>query len=179
MNLTTTKQAAQNIFSRLNWKIYPPTLFSIITFLSIIPCVIFLPERFAWENSIIENIQLVVILLTFRLAIFAPKYKKLFNWIAMISVILFLRETNCGRIFFPIDGTIRPWKELLPYPYNYVPNGLFALFITYSIYYFFKSKVNRELLKIITSSKIDCINISFMFTGAVIGTIGEIKNVCL
>ncbi len=96
MNLTTTKQAAQNIFSRLNWKIYKPTVISIITFLSILPCVLFLPEKYAWENSFIENFQIFVISVLFIISIKLKERKKLFNWIAMISVILFLREINCG-----------------------------------------------------------------------------------
>lgn len=177
MNLTTMKQAAQNIFSRLNWKIYKPTLFSIITFLSILPCVLFLPERYAWENSFIENAQLFVIFFIFIIALNAKVEKQLFKFIAMVSIILFLREINCGRIFFPLNNVGSPafksWNEILPHPYNYIPNGLFGLFMIYTLAYFFESKAYLQLWKVLKSAKIDCVNIFFMMFGIVAGTLGE------
>lgn len=178
MNLTTIKQAAQNIFSRLNWKIYKPTLFSIVTFLSILPCVLFLPEMYAWENSFIENLQLFVIFFIFIFALNSKQEKHLFNWIAMVCIMLFLREINCGRIFFPVHNGVgspsfKHWNEILSYPYYNIPNGLFGLFILYSIFYFFKSNAYVELWKVIKSAKIDCVNILFMAFGIIAGTISE------
>ncbi|MCR5506724.1 MAG: hypothetical protein K6F04_02630 [bacterium] len=179
MNLTTTKQAAQNIFSRLNWKIYPSTLFSIITLLSILPCVLFLPEKYAWENSYIENAQNFIILAMFICALKATRAKQLFNWIAMVIVMLFLREINCGRIFFSVsedwNPPFKPWREILPSPYNHIPNALFGLFILYAIYYFFKSRAYLQLWTILKQAKIDCWNIIFMGIGGVLGTLAEIS----
>ena len=175
MNLTT-KQATLNIFSRLSWKIYKPTLFSIVTFLSVFPCVLFLSEKYAWENSFIENFQLVVIAITFMVALRAKWAKKLFNWIAMITIMLFLREVNCGRVFFSKNcpNSFKGWNEILPYPYNFIPRIVFAIFIIYAVYYFFKAQVYVELWQIIAKAKIDCWNIFFMWLGIVVGTISEI-----
>ncbi len=178
MNLTTIKQVTQNIFKKLNWKIYKPTLFTIVTFLSIFPCVLFLPEMYACENSFIENLQLFVIFFTFIFALNSKQEKHLFNWISMICIMLFLREINCGRIFFPVHNStgallFKHWHEILSYPYYNIPNGLFGLFVLYSIFYFFKSKVYFELWEIIKNAKIDCVNISFMFFGIITGTISE------
>ncbi len=177
MNLTTIKQAAQNIFLRLNWKIYRPTFISIVILLSILPCVLFLPEMYAWENSFIENIQLVVIMAIFVVSLRAKYAKQLFNWITMIVVILFLREINCGRIFFPINkvGTpvFKQWNQILSYPYNFIPNGIYGLFMIYTVYYFFKSKAYLQLCEIMKKAKIDCWNIIFMMSGIVIGTLSE------
>ena len=158
-------------------KIYKPTLFSIITFLSILPCVLFLPEMYAWENSLIENTQLFVIFFIFIVALNAKREKQLFNWIAMISVMLFLREINCGRVFFPINSVGSPafksWAEILPYPYSKIPNTLFGLFMLYAIFYFYKSKAYLQLWKLLKSAKIDCVNILFMMFGIVAGTLSE------
>ena len=176
MNLTT-KQATQNIFSRLNWKIYPSTLFLITTFLLILPCILFLPRKYAWENSFIENLQLVIIFILFIISKKVKKRKNLFNWVAMIAIILFLREINCGRIFFPLNNAEAPvfkqWNQILSYPYNYIPNILFGLFILYAFYYFFKFKVYSELLKILKYKKIDCLNILFIILGIFLNITGE------
>ena len=43
----------------------------------------------------------------------------------------------------------------------------------YAIYYFFKSKAYNQLWSILKSAKIDCWNIIFLMTGAVVGTISE------
>ena len=173
------KEFIDNIFLRLNWKLYHATLFSIITFISIFPLALFLPEQYAFENSLIENIQLIILFILFVIAISAPKNKKLFNWIVMISIILLLREINCGRIFFPIEGSSTPlfksWKNILSYPYCYAPTILYGLFMLYSIFYFFKSKAYLELLNIIKFAKIDCVNIIFMFIGMILGTLSEIN----
>ena len=179
INLTTTKQAAQNIFSRLNWKVYKPTLISIITFLSIFPCILFFPERYAWENHFIENFQLIILFIIFLIALNSPRYKKLFNWITIITVILFLREINCGRIFFKIEGCIKPtfkvWNEILPFPYNYIPIILYSLLMFYAVFYFFKSKAYIDLFKIIKFAKIDCINTLFILFSIILGTLSENK----
>ncbi len=176
MNLTT-KQATQNIFSGLNWKIYPSTLFSIITLLLMLPCILFLPRKYAWENSFIENLQLSIILILFVITLKIKQRKNLFNWVGMIAIILFLREISCGRIFFPLNNVEAPifkqWNQIFPYPYNYIPNTLLDLFIIYAIYYFFKSKVYLQLFEILKYKKIDCLNILFIILGISFNIVGE------
>ena len=177
--ISTMKQATRNIFSRLNWKVYGPTLFTLITLLSIIPCWIFLPERFAWENHLIENAQLLILAGCFWIAVKSKSNKKLFNWVAMIAVILFLREINCGRIFFPrprpegMAPTFYHWYEIIPNYWWRVPNAIYACFLLYAIYYFFKSRLYKTLWDYAKFAKIDCINIICLFIGLIVGSISE------
>ena len=178
--ISTIRQAAQNIFSRLKWKVYPSTWFSIIAFLSIIPCVMFLPEKFAWENSFIENTQMIVLFVCFFITIKAKWNKKFFNWISFIVVILILREINYGRSFFPKPNVINSfyqWKEIIP-NYWWIPRTLYGLFMAYTIYYFFKNNLLKTVVLYIKKAPIDVWNCIFLFLGIILGTLGEntIKN---
>ncbi len=173
--ISTIKQATQNILSRLNWKVYHSTIFSIITFLSVIPCTIFLPERFAWENSWIENSQLVILAITFYIAIKSNYNKKFFNWIAMIAVILFLREISYGRALFPKEGFVnvfKSWDEILPMC-PWLSITLYISFMVYSLFYFFKNRLYYDVMGYVKSAKIAGWDFSFLFIGIIVGTISE------
>lgn len=178
--ILTIRQAAQNIFSRLKWKVYPSTWFSIITFLSIIPCVMFLPERFTWENSFIENTQIFVLCICFFIAVKSDWNKKFFYWISLIVIILILREVNYGRSFFPQPNSVNSfyqWKEIIP-NYWWVPRTLYGLFMVYTLYYFFKNNLLKNVILYIKKAPIDVWNCLFLIFGIVFGTLGEnnIKN---
>ena len=97
-------------------------------------------------------------------------------FVLTITIMLFLREVNCGRVFFSKNcpNSFKGWNEILPYPYNFIPRIVFAIFIIYAVYYFFKAQVYVELWQIIAKAKIDCWNIFFMWLGIVVGTISEI-----
>ena len=178
--ISTITQATQNIFSRLNWKIYPSTLFSILTCLSIVPCVIFLPEKFAWENYFIENFQLLILFICFCITIKSKTNKKLFYWLSMIIFILILREINCGRSFFPVpnlNNSFLKWKEIIP-NYYWLPTFLYISFMLYSIYYFLKNKLWKITIEYIKKAKIDFWNLFFLIFSMILGTLAEnnLKN---
>lgn len=106
----------------LDFKIYGVTWIAILNTILIAPCILYLPEKYGYENGILENLQLIVLLCGFILCLSYKKIKskqnqdneitsvdesmvKFFKFVALVIVILFLREINCGRtIFFPIPG---------------------------------------------------------------------------
>ena len=164
----------KNIFSRLNWNIYPTTIFGLISLIAIIPCILWLPSKYANENSFFENLQLFILAFAIIFALKNKEQKPLFNWFAMLSFILFLREINCGRIFFPDvkNGGFLYWDQIIP-NYSWLTKTLYALFMIFSLLYFFFKKLYKTLWDYIKFANFPAIDILLFILGIVLGTLGE------
>ena len=91
--------------NRVDFKFHPITLLPLLILLLTLPACLWLPIEYSYENHLIENFQLVVILAIFIICIKAKNDKTFFNTLALVMVILFLREINCGRtVFFHVPG---------------------------------------------------------------------------
>jgi len=143
-----------------------------ITLVFLIYPSLFLPEEFGYENGLIENIQLIILLIGFIMSVRARN--KFFNFAAMVIIILFLREINCGRtIFFPIPNEVNSfysWKDL---KYGYLAHPLYGLYIAYTIFYFFRNKLYIPFINFLTKSKLPVYDILLMVSGIAIGLIAE------
>lgn len=171
----TTLKFIRDIISRLNWKIFPTTSLSIINCIAIIPCILWLPAKYALENSFFENLQVVILALSVIFALCNKNHKYLFRWFAMLSFILFLREINCGRIFFPHEGmtaSFKTWAEILP-NHSRLPNTLYALFMIFTLVYFFIHRLYKTLWQYVKFAKFPAIDILLFMLGIVLGTLGE------
>lgn len=150
------------------------TWFAIATAIAILPSIIFLPEEWGWENGILENLQMFVLFIGLYLALRVNSHKKFFNFIAMILVIIILREVNCGRtLFFPVPdmtNTFYSWKEI---KYGYLAHPIYGIYIAWVGYYFLKNKLFITLYNIICKIKFPIWNIILMFIGMSLGTYAE------
>ena len=126
---------------------YPVTVGAFLNALLVVPCVMFLPQRYGYENGLLENLQMVVLFLGVFLAIKSKVNKKFFYFAAMVLVILILREVNCGRtLFFPVPGVenaFYSWKEI---KYGWLAHPLYGLYMAYVGFYFIKNKLFVDLL---------------------------------
>lgn len=167
-------EKVKKFLSRLDFRLYPVTLFPLIILLLTYPAMLWLPIEYTYENHLIENSQLVIILATFIMCLKAKSDKQFFNSLALVMIILFLREINCGRtIFFAIEGTdnaFYSWKEI---PYGWMVNPLYALFMIGSGLYFLLTKSYMVLFKYMTKAKLSVWNWIFLFLGIILGTLGE------
>ena len=171
----TNLKFIKDIISRLNWKIFPTTALSILSGIAIIPCILWLPEKYAFENSFFENVQLVILAFAVIFALKNKNHKYLFRWFAMLSFILFLREINCGRVLFPRENAINSfytWKEILP-DYSYIPNTLYALFMLFTLGYFFIHRLYKTIWDYVKFAKFPAIDIILFILGIILGTLGE------
>ena len=84
--------------NHINADFYVGTILALLFALAIIPGYLLLPESFGYENSIVENIQLFVLLISciFCLKSKNIEYKKFFIFAFLILTILMIREVNCG-----------------------------------------------------------------------------------
>lgn len=176
------KRLKNFILVHTDFKIYPVTWIAILNALLIVPCILWLPQKFGYENGLLENIQLVVLLIGLVLCM---KYKsgtsatenfmvKFFRFAALVLVILFLREINCGRtIFFPIPGEVNAfygWKDI---QYGWLAHPIYGLYMAYVACYFFFNKIFITLWNIVKNVKFPVWNIILMVIGMIWGTLAE------
>ena len=163
------------------FQIHFVTVISIIATLLIYPS-LFLPEQLGYENSLFENIQLIVLLIGFIISIKAKNNKKFFNFVAMVLIILFLREINCGRtIFFAIPREINSFYKWQDLKYGYLAHPIFGLYMIFTAFYFLKNKLYLRLRDFITKTRLPVCDIIMMLLGMSIGLAAEkhIGNVLL
>lgn len=163
-----------NLKSRVDLKFHWVCFLPLIILLLTYPAMKYLPIKYTYENSLIENFQLIVLFITFIFCKKSKCDKNFFNFLALVIIILFLREINCGRtIFFPVEGlenTFYSWKDI---KYGYLVHPLYGAFIFGSFLYFILSKGYRVLFQYIKSAKISLYNWVFLLVGIIFGTIGE------
>ncbi len=162
------------IKTHFDFKIFNITWLGILTALAVIPCVMFLPERFGYENGFLENLQMLVLFMGLYLAFASKIKKKFFIFTGLVLVILILREINCGRtLFFPIPGVENmyySWKDI---KYGYLAHPIFGIYIASVAVYFFWNKLFIDLWHIIKGTKLPLWNILLMFAGMFSGLYAE------
>jgi len=162
------------ITTHFDFKFHRTTIISLIIALLVLPCVLFLPEKYGYENGVLENIQMFVLFVGIFFAFTSKINKKFFTFAGLVLIILTLREVNCGRtLFFPIPGTenaFYSWKDI---KYGYLAHPLFGLYIASVAVYFLWNKLFINLWKMITNLKLPVWDIILMVSGAGLGMYAE------
>jgi len=162
------------IKNHLGFKIYNSTWISIIIAMLLIPCTIFLPEKFGYENGILENLQLLILFIGVYLSFFSKIDRKFFIFIGLFLIILILREINCGRtLFFPVPGTENAfynWKDI---KYGYLAHPIFGMYIAFVVIYFLKNKLFLNSWNYIRKTKLPTWNILFMIFSLIVGVYAD------
>lgn len=162
------------IKNHLDFKIYACTWLSIIVAIMVIPCVLFLPQHFGYENGLLENIQMLTLFIGLILAIKAKINKQFFYFVAMVIGILVIREVNCGRtLFFPIPGEVNAYYSWKDIKYGWLAHPIYGIYMAYVAFYFFKNKLFINLLNYIKKVKFPIWNIVLMITGMGLGLYAE------
>ena len=85
---------------RLDFSIQTSTL---LTFLVAIVCVflyLYAPDTWAYENGMLENLQMILLMLSLLFCITSRTDKSLYLFFAAVIFFMMLREVNCGRMLF-------------------------------------------------------------------------------
>ncbi len=169
------KEFFAGLKNRVDFKFHPVTILPLLVLLLTLPACLWLPVEYSYENCFIENFQLVIILAAFIICIKAKNDKLFFNTLALVMIILFLREINCGRtVFFHIPGggynDFYSWKEI---PYGYLAHPIYGAFIALSGLYFILTKSYKTLWNYFLSAKISVYNWIFVAIGIIFGLLGE------
>lgn len=110
------------IKERLDFSIRPATWFTFAVAVICIPLSLCAPETWAYENGLLENLQMMFLMLGIIFCVTARTDKPLYLFFATIIFFFMLREVNCGRmIFWSRSGEIfysgmptdyLKWKEI-------------------------------------------------------------------
>lgn len=165
------------IGNHFDFRFYGVTWLALAVGLAIIPCLMYMPQKFGFENGLLENIQMTVLFITFALCLTAKINKRFFRFAALALTILIIREVNCGRtLFFPIPGEYHKyysWRQL-PWPWlGKVVHTLYALWIAFVAFVFLKKKIYIDLWQIIKNVKFPVWNLLFMGFASFMGAIAE------
>ena len=161
----------------------PPRLCCIINWLTIIELIYisaipfmikFAEPQFFAEGTLIENLQLAVLTVAFIIVVTAKKDRTLFIALAMLIVLMLMRETNLGRSYF-CEKYLSPdeicrWKNM---KYGIIVEPLRNLYGLYILYYIWSRKVYKLIGKYILQAPIYLVD-SLIFVGAMVAaTIAE------
>ena len=164
------------ICDHFDFKIYGVTWLAILSGILIIPMVIFLnpQSKIAYENGLLENIQMLILFIGCWFAIKAENNKKFFYFVALLLGIFMIREVNCGRtLFFAIPGqenAFYSWKDI---KYGYLAHPIFGIYIAWVVVYFFKNKLFLNLWNYIRLKKIPIWNFCLLALGIYLSLYAE------
>ncbi len=168
------KKIKDFVCAHFNFSVPAVTWLAIAAALAIAPSVMFMPEKWGWENNVLENIQMVILFIGLYFSLKVDSNKKFFNFVAMVLVIIMLREVNCGRtLFFSVPGTentFYSWKEI---KYGYLAHPIYGAYMTWVGIYFLKNKLWKNLWDIVRKIKFPFWNILLMLLGMALGTYAE------
>ena len=143
--LFKVKEFCNNHF---DFKIYWVTAIAFTIAVLIAPMIMFIDpqSKIGYENGLLENIQMAILLFGCWLGISSKTDKKFFYFVSLVLGILIIREVNCGRtLFFPIPGAenaFYSWKDI---KYGYLAHPIFGIYIAWVVIYFLKNKLFLNL----------------------------------
>lgn len=168
------KDFFKGIPARMRWNINGLTIIEFIYILAIPFMMKFANPQFFTEGALVENLQLVVLAAAFVIAVKAPQNKTLFIALALLIILMLMRETNLGRSYF-CEKYLSPdeicrWKKM---KYGVIVEPLRDLYGLYILYYIFSRKVYITVWQYVKQAPIYIFD-SIIFIGAVISaTIAE------
>lgn len=154
----------------------------IVLLIAAYPLAKVLPSRFGWENGVIENFQVIVLLLGMTIALlFAFQNRKTppltsFGWAcAIIWFICFAREISWGAVFFPpLDfGNHGPVYSSRSLWYKEAVYPVIALLIGTSIFLFIKYRVHHLFLDLIRQKRFPWLETGTVFLAMLISNFAE------
>ena len=169
------KNIFQFISKHFDFKFYTVTWIALFVGLSIIPCLMYMPQKWGYENGLLENIQMCVLFVIFYLCLSSKVNKRFFNFAALALTLMIIREVNCGRtLFFPIPGEYHQYYSWRDLPWKWlgkVVHGVYGVYIAFVAIVFLKKKIYFDLWQLIKNIKFPVWNVLFasfaMFMGAI------------
>lgn len=128
-----------------------------------------MPEEWGYENSPIENAQMVVLTVGAGLCATARNHRSFYRLSFFVMLLFLLREVNFGRaVFFPVEGqpnTFYKWQDI---PYGWLAHWLIGAYIAALAVYFVCRKLWISLWEILRVKAFPVWGILFMVIGAVL-----------
>lgn len=164
----------KNIPPRIRWNINGLTIIEFICILAIPFMLKFANSQFFVEGALVENLQLVVLAVAFVIAVKAPQDRSLFIALALLIVLMLMRETNLGRSYF-CEKYLSPdeicrWEKM---KYGFVVEPLRNLYGLYILYYIGSRKVYKIVWQYLKQAPIYIFDSLVLVGAAIVATISE------
>ena len=107
-----------------------------------------------YENSLLENLQLIALFLPILFAFRAKNHKAFFNLVIMVLILMIAREISYGRVIFgAIDGQPNAFYRWSDYKYGFLVNYIIGIYIAIMILYAFFKKIYLDVFVILRKVK--------------------------
>ena len=164
----------KNIPPRIRWNINGLTIIEFIYILAIPFMLKFANSQFFVEGALVENLQLVVLAVAFVIAVKAPQDRSLFIALALLIVLMLMRETNLGRSYF-CEKYLSPdeicrWEKM---KYGFIVEPLRNLYGLYILYYIWSRKVYKIVWQYLKQAPIYIFDSLVLVGAAIVATIAE------
>lgn len=164
----------KNIPTRIRWNINGLTIIEFIYILAIPFMLKFANSQFFVEGALVENLQLVVLAVAFVIAVKAPQDRSLFIALALLIVLMLMRETNLGRSYF-CEKYLSPdeicrWKKI---KYGFIVEPLRNLYGLYILYYIWSRKVYKIVWQYLKQAPIYIFDSLVFVVATIVATIAE------
>lgn len=174
----TVKEFMRSIPPRLKWSLTPLTIFVLLFTSAILPLTLYGNPQWFVEHGPVENLQLVVLVCAFAIAVSAKQHKKFYVCLALLIVLMLMRETNLGRGFF-CEKYLSPdelcrWKSM---KYGVIVEPLRNLYGIYILWYAFKDKLHRDFIAYAQKAPLFMFDFILLLAGALTGTVAEFHNI--
>lgn len=135
----------------------------LIFFIASVVCAKLLHVSKIPENSLLENLQLIVLFAAGFLCFKFKNHKQLFKFVAMLVFLMFMREISYGRCIFcqlPDDPhDFYPWSH---YKYGFLADILVGIYTAFAVLYAIVNKLWIEVKDIVTKTKFPVWDVIFM-----------------
>lgn len=139
----------------------------LISLLALICCYIFIKLTGIveiYENSLLENFQLIPLLVGAIICFKAKNHKIFFRFIALILILAFLRELSYGRVIFcQIPDTPHEFYKWSHYKYGWLAHVLIGVYIAASVIWALCNKIWLEIIDVFKKVKIPVITFLIAF----------------
>ena len=160
--------------AHLDFKFYSVTWVALAVAILIAPALMYLPQKYGYENGLLESIQMVVLFGILAMCLSSKVNKRFFKFVALALTIIMIREVNCGRtLFFHIPGTensFYSWKQI---KYGYLVHPIYGAYIAGIGILFLWKKLYIDLWNMIKNIKLPVWNLLFMGFASFCGAIAE------
>ena len=160
--------------NHLDFRFYSVTWIALVVGLAIIPALMYMPQKYGYENGLLESVQMVVLFGILAMCLTSKVNKRFFRFAALALTIIMIREVNCGRtLFFHIPGTensFYSWKEI---KYGYLVHPIYGTYIGLIGLTFLCKKLYVDMWNMIKNIKLPVWNLLFMGIASFCGAIAE------
>lgn len=163
-----------NKWVSFDFRLHTAALVAIVVAVLCVPLGAYLPVECGYENGVVENVQMAVLALGVYFCLRSGNHRRFFVVVALVLVMLMLREVNCGRtLFFAKPGAVNDfykWKEI---PYGWVARVLYGGYMAGVMAYFLYKRLYLQIGAVLRQVGVPVWNVILMAAGMALGVYGE------